>query len=221
MTDIKKYLNILIVEDDLEIQENLMNTLILLFKNVFTANDGIEALKIINNEHIDMILTDYVMPNMDAFDFITTIRKRNLEIPILVLSSFMDIQKLQKCIPLGLLHFLEKPISFDRLLEEINKGITNLDIKYQLTQNCTYYKKRALLKVDEEYMKLTLFENRVLELLCLNKSEIIEMNSIISYLGDENVDKNTIKNIVYRLRKKIPNINIISHRNIGYSIKYD
>ncbi|PPK57798.1 transcriptional regulator [Malaciobacter marinus] len=221
MTDIKKYLNILIVEDDLEIQENLMNTLILLFKNVFTANDGIEALKIIDNEHIDMILTDYVMPNMDAFDFITTIRKSNLEIPILVLSSFMDIQKLQKCIPLGLLHFLEKPISFDRLLEEINKGINNLDIKYQLTQNCTYYKKRALLKVDEEYTKLTLFENRVLELLCLNKSEIIEINSIISYLGDENVDKNTIKNIVYRLRKKIPNINIISHRNIGYSIKYD
>jgi len=133
----------------------------------------------------------------------------------------MDIQKLQKCIPLGLLHFLEKPISFDRLLEEINKGINNLDIKYQLTQNCTYYKKRALLKVDEEYTKLTLFENRVLELLCLNKSEIIEINSIISYLGDEKVDKNTIKNIVYRLRKKIPNINIISHRNIGYSIKYD
>lgn len=221
MTNIKKHLNILIVEDDLEIQENLLNTLSLIFKNTFVANDGIEALEIYNNKTIDIILTDYVMPNMDAFELITSIREKNSSIPILVLSSFMDIEKLQKCIPLGLLQFLEKPISFDTLLDEINKGVTNLDIKYQLAMDTIYYKKRSLMIINEENIELTIFENKVLDILCSNKNEIIETKSIISYLDNQNVDKTTVKNIVYRLRKKLPNTNIISHRNLGYSIKYD
>jgi len=221
VTNIKKHLNILIVEDDLEIQENLLNTLSLIFKNTFVANDGIEALEIYNNKTIDIILTDYVMPNMDAFELITSIREKNSSIPILVLSSFMDIEKLQKCIPLGLLQFLEKPISFDTLLDEINKGVTNLDIKYQLAMDTIYYKKRSLMIINEENIELTIFENKVLDILCSNKNEIIETKSIISYLDNQNVDKTTVKNIVYRLRKKLPNTNIISHRNLGYSIKYD
>lgn len=221
MTDIKKHLNILIVEDDLEIQENLVDTLSLIFKNTFVANDGIEALKILYDEDIDIILTDYVMPNMDAFEFITAIRKNDSNIPILVLSSFMDIEKLQKCIPLGLLQFLEKPVSFSTLLKELNKGVSNLDIKYQLSENTIYYKKRSQVKINEENVKLTVFEDKVLDILSSNKSEIIETKSIISYLDSEEVDKTTVKNIVYRLRKKLPSTVIISHRNLGYSIKYD
>ncbi|WP_417332269.1 response regulator transcription factor [Halarcobacter sp.] len=224
MKEITKYLNILIVEDDIEIQNNLKKTLSLLFKEVFTANDGVEAFEKYKEFEVDIIISDYVMPNMDGYNLSKKIREAKDDIPIIILSSFMDIEKLQKCIPLELTSFLEKPIAFDKLLEQINISIKKLEktnrLKYKLTEKITYCKKKKCLLVENNELELSLYESKLLELLCDYKNQIIEFDTIIGFLSNKNeeVSKNSVKNIIYRLRKKLPIDLITAHRNLGYSI---
>ncbi len=224
MKEITKYLNILIVEDDIEIQNNLKKTLSLLFNQVFIANDGEEALKSYKELEVDIIISDYVMPNMDGYELSKKIREEKDDIPIIILSSFMDIEKLQKCIPLELTNFLEKPIAFDKLLEQINISIEKLEktnrLKFKITETITYCKKKKCLLIDNNELELSLYESKLLELLCDYKNQIIEFDTIIGFLSNKNeeISKNSVKNIVYRLRKKLPIDLITAHRNLGYSI---
>jgi len=224
LKEITKYLNILIVEDDIEIQNNLKKTLSLLFNQVFIANDGVEALKNYKELEVDIIISDYVMPNMDGYELSKKIREEKDDIPIIILSSFMDIEKLQKCIPLELTNFLEKPIAFDKLLEQINISIEKLEktnrLKFKITETITYCKKKKCLLIDNNELELSLYESKLLELLCDYKNQIIEFDTIIGFLSNKNeeISKNSVKNIVYRLRKKLPIDLITAHRNLGYSI---
>lgn len=224
MKEITKDLNILIVEDDIEIQNNLKKTLSLLFNQVFIANDGVEALKSYKELEVDIIISDYVMPNMDGYELSKKIREEKDDIPIIILSSFMDIEKLQKCIPLELTNFLEKPIAFDKLLEQINISIEKLEktnrLKFKITETITYCKKKKCLLIDNNELELSLYESKLLELLCDYKNQIIEFDTIIGFLSNKNeeISKNSVKNIVYRLRKKLPIDLITAHRNLGYSI---
>lgn len=218
------FLNVLIVEDDLEIQSNLSEVLNLIFNKAFIASNGVEALEIHNQNDIDIIISDYVMPQMDAFDFIKNLRDNEDNTPVIVLSSFMDIQKLQKCIPLNLVHFLEKPVAFDKLINQINNAVKRLDsIAYKLNEDLIYDQKRSKLICLDKSVELTSYESRVMEVLLKNKSNISNFDMIINSVqeinNDRTVDKTTIKNIVYRLRKKMCKEIIQVHRNIGYSLK--
>lgn len=223
MRNITTFLNVLIVEDDLEIQSNLFEALNLIFNKVYIANNGLEALEIHDKKDIDIIISDYVMPQMDAYDFINVLRQKQDDTPIIVLSSFMDIEKLQKCIPLNLIHFLEKPVAFDRLIEQIDVAIKKMEtISYKLSEGLIYDKKSEVLICDNNKIELTSYESRVLELLVKNKNHILSFDIIIDSIqqitNDRAVDKTTIKNIVYRLRKKMCKELILVHRNLGYSL---
>lgn len=164
------------------------------------------------------------MPNMDGYELSKKIREEKDDIPIIILSSFMDIEKLQKCIPLELTNFLEKPIAFDKLLEQINISIEKLEktnrLKFKITETITYCKKKKCLLIDNNELELSLYESKLLELLCDYKNQIIEFDTIIGFLSNKNeeISKNSVKNIVYRLRKKLPIDLITAHRNLGYSI---
>ncbi|MGA1940077.1 response regulator transcription factor [Arcobacter sp. YIC-310] len=223
MRNITTFLNVLIVEDDLEIQSNLFEALNLIFNKVYIANNGLKALEIHDKKDIDIIISDYVMPQMDAYEFINILRQKQDDTPVIILSSFMDIEKLQKCIPLNLIHFLEKPVAFDRLIEQIDVAIKKMKtISYKLSEGLIYDKKSEILICDNNKIELTSYESRVLELLVKNKNHILSFDIIIDNIqqitDDRAVDKTTIKNIVYRLRKKMCKELILVHRNLGYSL---
>lgn len=96
-----KSLNILLVEDESEIQQHYKEVLGYFFHKVYTASNGIEALKIYEKENISIIFTDYEMPLMDGYELTLAIREKNKKIPITILSNHDDKEKLLKCIPLG------------------------------------------------------------------------------------------------------------------------
>ena len=75
-----KSLNVLYAEDDLIIQESVTRILKLFFKEVFVANDGSKALEIYNNNRIDVVILDYVMPNFDGYQAAKLIRDINKKI---------------------------------------------------------------------------------------------------------------------------------------------
>ncbi len=94
---------------------------------VFTALNGKEALEILDRKPIDLVVTDLFMPVMDGFELIGEMNRRHPDIPVMVMSAFLNNDTEQRLAALGVVAFLEKPLDFEdfaRRIQENNRGQT-------------------------------------------------------------------------------------------------
>lgn len=221
--NILKSLSILYAEDDSVIQNSISRILKMFFKEVYIANDGNEALEIYQNNKIDVIMLDYVMPNLDGYQTVKLIREINKKIPIILISAYTDKEKLLNAIELNLIKYLEKPILHDDLINVFNSVISFLEennllfTKLDETSSYSFITKK-IIKNDEEII-LTKNEVIFLELLLDKPNQLISKETIEDKVFKESVDENTLRNMVYRLRKKLDLEIIINIKDLGYLIK--
>jgi DNA-binding response OmpR family regulator len=221
--NILKSLSILYAEDDSVIQNSISRILKMFFKEVYIANDGNEALEIYQNNKIDVIMLDYVMPNLDGYQTAKLIREINKKIPIILISAYTDKEKLLNAIELNLIKYLEKPILHDDLINVFNSVISFLEennllfTKLDETSSYSFITKK-IIKNDEEII-LTKNEVIFLELLLDKPNQLISKETIEDKVFKESVDENTLRNMVYRLRKKLDLEIIINIKDLGYLIK--
>jgi len=125
-----RFLNVLVVEDSLTIRSLEMRYLSLLNFNVFSATNGKEALNILENKKMNLIITDLNMPFMNGEELITNIRSKYSmeELPIIVVSSNNEKEKLIEILKLGVNDFLHKPF----LKEEFLIRILNIVDVYEV-----------------------------------------------------------------------------------------
>ena len=218
-----KSLKILYAEDDLIIQESITRILKLFFGEVFVANDGNEALEIYQNNKIDVVILDYVMPNLDGYQTAKVIRDLNKKIPIIITSAYTDKEKLLNAIELNLIKYIEKPILYDDLINVFNSVIASLEdnnmLLFKIDEN-TYYS-FVTKKIINNQGEIILTKNEILflELLLDKPNQLISKETIEDKVFKETVDENTLRNMVYRLRKKLENDFIITIKDLGYLIK--
>ena len=221
--NILKSLNILYAEDDLVIQESISRILKMFFKEVFVANDGNETLEIYQNHKIDVIMLDYVMPHLDGYQTAKIIRELNKKIPIIIVSAYTDKEKLLNAIELNLIKYIEKPILHDDLVNVLNSVISSLKnnnlILTKLDENSYYsFVSKKIIKNDKEIV-LTKNEVTFIELLLDKPNQLISKEVIENEVFKESVDENTLRNMVYRLRKKLDSDSIVTIKDLGYLIK--
>ncbi len=217
-------LNILYAEDDPHIRENLVPTLSMIFGNVYAASDGTEALKIYHQKKIDVVLLDYVMPFMSGYDVAKEIRNNDKYIPIIISSAFTDKEKLLNAIELNLVKYLEKPIIYDDLKKVFLSTITSLQennrLNVKLDDNLSYsYVTKIVTSVDGKEMQLTKNEIYFLELLLTKRTQLFTKAVIENEIFKEAIDENTMRNLVYRLRKKLGTEAIVTIKDLGYLMK--
>lgn len=218
-----KSLSILYAEDDLVIRESISRILNMFFKNVFVASDGNEALEFYQNNKIDVLMLDYVMPNLDGYQTAKIIREFNKKIPIIIASAYTEKEKLLNAIELNLIKYLEKPILYDDLVKVFNSVITHLEdnnlLFTKLTQDYYYFFTTKKIVTKEKEIILTKNEILFLELLLNKPNQLIPKESIEENVFKESVDENTLRNLVYRLRKKMECDIIVTIKDLGYLIK--
>jgi len=219
--------NILIIDDENDLLDNLEMTVAVFFKNVFSASNGEEALKIFKKEKIDVVMTDYVMPRIDGYEFAQKIREQNPDIPIAIMSNFTDKDKLLKSIPLNLTDYIIKPLNyqklitlFQRFLSRIHKENPDLIFINNVTQ---FDSEQHKIYFQDESITLTKSESIVLKKLLESKnSVVVTENLALSLSYSEFKSEKAVKNIIYRLRKKLQIIDTNLIQNIqgsGYLIK--
>jgi DNA-binding response OmpR family regulator len=220
-----KSLSILYAEDDLVIRESISRILNMFFKNVFVASDGNEALELYQNNKIDVLMLDYVMPNLDGYQTAKIIREFNKKIPIIIASAYTDKEKLLNAIELNLIKYLEKPILYDDLVKVFNSVVTHLEdnnlLFTKLTKDYYYFFTTKKIVTKEKEIILTKNEILFLELLLDKPNQLISKESIEENVFKESVDENTLRNLVYRLRKKMECDIIVTIKDLGYLIKMD
>ena len=159
-----KSLSILYAEDDLVIRESISRILNMFFKNVFVASNGNEALELYQNNKIDVLMLDYVMPNLDGYQTAKLIREFNKKIPIIIASAYTDKEKLLNAIELNLIKYLEKPILYDDLVKVFNSVVTHLEDNNLLFTKLTkdYYYFFTTKKIVTKEKEIILTKNEIL-----------------------------------------------------------
>jgi DNA-binding response OmpR family regulator len=220
---ILKNLNILYAEDDENIRASTQKTLELLFDNVYVAKDGAQALELFANEFIHIVLLDYVMPKKDGYQVAKEIRKTDKHLPIIISSGYSEKDKLLNAIELHLVKYLIKPVQYDQLSEVFEEAIEILSNNNMLITPISegmrydYVNKRLL--VEENKVILTKQEIKFIELLLEKRGLIVSKSEVERTVFDDNVETNTLRNMVYRLRKKIGKNLVVTVKDSGYYIQ--
>ena len=124
----EKKFSILLVEDEENLHEALKLNLELENYEVTGTFDGANALKLVQQEHFDMIILDVMLPEIDGITVCETIRLNNLDIPILILSAKNSGADRVLGLKKGADDYLTKPFNLEELLLRVNKLIKKSEL---------------------------------------------------------------------------------------------
>ena len=128
--------NIVIVDDEELVLTSLSSFLSLETEyNVTTFTSAEEALKHLQNSDVDLVMSDFLMPEMDGISFLAEVRKLKPEIPRIILTGYADKENAIKAInEVGLFHYLEKPWDNDNMLIVLRNGLEKQRLIKELRQ---------------------------------------------------------------------------------------
>lgn len=204
--------NVLIVDDEDEIRDAIEIYLKNEEINVFKVRDGIDALEILEEQDIHLIVMDIMMPRMDGIKATFKIRESK-NIPIIMLSAKSEDTDKILGLNIGADDYVTKPFNMLELVARIKSQLrryTNLGVYRENSDEICVgglilNKSTKLLKVDDEEVRLTPTEYKILELLMENSGRVFSMEEIYEKVWKElsyNVD-NTVAVHIRRIREKI------------------
>ena len=216
-------MKILIIEDEIGISNFLKQGLEEEGYTITVIEDGAKGLQMALQSDFDLILLDWMLPNMSGLQICKEIRKQNKVIPIIFLTAKDTLQETIDGLKAGANDYVKKPFSFEELLERIKIHFRNVDESEFLT--LSYIKidlfKRKVLSHDVEII-LTQREYELLAYLIKNKGKVCTRNQIIKDVWDIHFEYDTgvIDVFMNAIRKKL-NINkdeelIKTIRGVGY-----
>jgi len=116
---------ILVVDDEESLAFLIRRVLELEGYEVLTASNGKEALELLRREHVDLVITDYMMPEMDGLEMINRIRKddslANLRIIMLTVSDFQDT--IDRAFDMGVVDYITKPFDFREIVLAVKSAL--------------------------------------------------------------------------------------------------
>jgi len=92
-------------------------------KKIIFARDGIDGFEKFCDNHIDIIITDYQMPNMDGIEFTKKVREKNKDIPIILVSEIEDVDVIIEALAMNVTNFIRKPIINSKVIELLIKTV--------------------------------------------------------------------------------------------------
>lgn len=114
-----KTCDVLIVEDDPDLAEALRDTLELEGYRVVMANNGIEALSVLQKYSVGLVVSDVQMPMMDGLQLLQNIRQKYEALPVLLMTAYGTVSRAVEAMQAGAIDYLIKPFGADVLVEKV------------------------------------------------------------------------------------------------------
>ena len=213
-------MQILLVEDNKSITKALIYNLEQSNYKVLSAENIVEAQKILATEKINLIILDITLPDGSGFDLYRDIKTKNIS--TIFLTAMDDEDNVVKGLELGAEDYITKPFSTRELLARINKiflrekknNIIKIkDITCDLDKMCVYK--------GEKQISLSSLELKILMLLFTNLNKVITREYIIEKIWDwtgNDVYDNTVTVYMKRIREKLETPIITTIKGVGYRI---
>lgn len=206
---------ILVVDDDKEIVKVLGRLLELEGYQVLKAFDGMEALELLMDHRIHLILMDVMMPKLDGLSTLMEIRRKR-NIPVIILSAKTEESDKVLGLSMGADDYVSKPFQTAELMarvrSQLRRYMTLGDVKSQVQSENRLRTGGLVLDtggkelfVDGEKVKLTATEYRIVELLMRNMGQVFPAEEIYSRVWNEDAYavENTVMVHIRRIREKI------------------
>ena len=216
--------HILVIDDDDRLRELLQKYLTKEKFLVSVASDAIQAEEILESLQFDLIIVDKMMPQKNGVEFIKTLRENDNQTPIIMLTAMGDIDSKIEGLSIGADDYIAKPFDAKELTLRIfnilkRANALNSDKNSFYFSNYEYNLKTGILKQDNQTIKLTDIEKKLLEYFISKPTEIISREELALLLNLK--DERGVDVAITRLRRKIEsNIKtpecILTVRNKGY-----
>lgn len=206
--------NILVVDDDKEIVDSIEIYLKNEGFNIFKAYDGLEALDILINNDIHLILMDIMMPKLDGIKATIKIREEK-NIPIILISAKSEDRDKIIGLNIGADDYITKPFNpleliartKSQLRRYIKLGTYKAEEKKDILQSggLTLNTSTKEVFIDDELVKLTPIEFKILNLLLANRGRVFSIDEIYEKVWKEESfnAENTVSVHIRRIREKI------------------
>jgi two-component system alkaline phosphatase synthesis response regulator PhoP len=224
--------SILLVEDEENLQEALKLNLELEGYSISSCLDGNSALKMIHQEHYDLIILDVMLPELDGISVCESIRLQRINTPILILSAKNSSADRVLGLKKGADDYLTKPFNLEELLLRVEKLIKKSEMISDKNVTCDVFEFggnkidfNGLLLTNKKgtVVSLTKKEAMLLKLLIENKNEVVTREKILQAVWGYNVypTTRTIDNFILNFRKYVEDdsrnpVYFQSVRGVGY-----
>jgi len=216
--------NILVVEDELNIRRLMTEFLNKDGYNVIEADNGQMALDILDINHIDLIITDIMMPEMDGLEFSKDLREAGYQVPILMVTAKETLNDKKIGFLSGADDYMVKPIDMEEMLIRVSALLRRAKIanekKLIIGKTILDYESYSVI-TGNDIIELPKKEFQILFKLLSNPNKIFtRMQLMDEFWGlDVESDERTIDVHVKRVREKLNKIKdfeIITVRGLGY-----
>jgi DNA-binding NtrC family response regulator len=137
---------ILVVDDERLVRWSLQQKLEQWGYNVCLAENGAAALNRIQLDNPDLITLDVKMPDMTGIDVLLEMRRRNIQIPVIVITAFGVVDDAVRSLKLGAYDFIEKPINFEILENVVRNALETRRLRNEVA--LTHEQQRSTFSVD-------------------------------------------------------------------------
>ncbi|QZI71959.1 sigma-54 dependent transcriptional regulator [Pseudomonas protegens] len=120
--------NLLVVDDEPKLCDLLSSALSQNGIQVFTASNGLHALKVLEQEDIDLVISDWRMPGMDGPQLLAEIKQRYPNLPVIVMTAYSTVKNAVQSMRNGAYDYIAKPFDIDELDITVSKALQFRDI---------------------------------------------------------------------------------------------
>ncbi len=189
---------ILVADDEKNIREGIATYLEDEGYFVFTASDGEEALETIENENLDVIISDLRMPQISGEKLLKIVKEKNLGIPFIILTAHGTVDSAVDAMREGAYDFLTKPLDLERLLLIIKRSLNKKENNDDENPNLENILIRKDLKYYEKIMGKSLLMQKIFELVI----KIAKSNASVLITGESGVGKEIIADAIFDLSNR-------------------
>ena len=216
--------NILVLEDDKNLRKLITTYLQRNKYNTYEATNGEEALNVLDQSYIDLIVSDIMMPKMDGYELIKSLREAKYDVPILIITAKSEIEDKKEGFLLGADDYMVKPIDIEEMLLRIQvllrRSKSASEKKIQIGDLLLNYNQLSVIKKDKVY-NLAQKEFYLLYKLLSTPNTIFTRQELIEEVWglESDSDYRTVDVHIKRIREKMKDVEefeIVTIRGIGY-----
>lgn len=210
MVDKEAAARILVVDDEAPLREMLSDTLHIANYEVFEAANANEALTLLRQKAVDLIISDVNMPGMDGYEFLSRVRESGNDTPAIMLTARRERQDVTKGLKLGADDYVTKPFGLEELLLRVAAVLrrTKPPTENLHTLICgpiALIDESHTVTVNAEKVELSPTEFDLLRILMQEKGKVLSRSRLLRDVWGINFDTgtNVVDTYISYLRRKV------------------
>lgn len=216
-------MKILLLEDDILLNEAITQYLSSAGHSISSVRDGDVCLKILEREAFDLLVFDINVPNIDGLTILATLHEQKKMIPVIFISTLIDIEEISRAFELGCFDYLKKPFHLKELslrIDRISQAIQVQRKHKRLSTSYGFNCENQTLYFNNEPQVLSKRQSQIIEFLAHNRGVVCSYEMFMEEVwSDVEVDVATIRAEINRLKNNLKEDFIINIRGVGYMVK--